>query len=104
MTAKYTSGTQVVGQIALANMPNLQGLNIGAGGEYHSTLASGTASVGAAGSGGLGGIQDSALEDSNVNISTEFSNLIVAQQAYDANAKSVTTFDTVSQDTLNMIH
>jgi flagellar hook protein FlgE len=90
--------------VALANVTNLQGLQLEGNGEYATTRASGTATVGVSGSGGLCTIQDSALEDSNVNISTEFSNLIVAQQAYDANAKSVTTFDTISQDTLNMIH
>jgi flagellar hook protein FlgE len=104
VTAQYTSGTEVVGQIALANMTNLQGLNLEADGEYQATLASGTASVGAAGSGGLGGIQDSALEDSNVNISSEFSDLIIAQRGFEADSKAVTTFDTVAQDTINMIH
>jgi flagellar hook protein FlgE len=104
VTADYTSGTQVVGQVALANMTNLQGLNLQADGEYQTTLASGTASVGAAGSGGLGGIQDSALEDSNVNISSEFSDLIIAQRGFEADSKAVTTFDTVAQDTINMIH
>jgi flagellar hook protein FlgE len=104
VTATYTSGTQVVGQVALANMTNLQGLNLEADGEYQTTLASGTASVGAAGSGGLGGIQDSALEDSNVNISSEFSALIIAQRGFEADSKAVTTFDTVAQDTINMIH
>jgi len=39
-----------------------------------------------------------------VDISTEFSNLIVAQRAFEANSKSITTFDTVTQDTLNLIH
>jgi flagellar hook protein FlgE len=104
VTATYTSGTQVVGQVALANMTNLQGLDLKADGGYQTTLASGTASVGAAGSGGLGGIQDSALEDSNVNISSEFSDLIIAQRGFEADSKAVTTFDTVAQDTINMIH
>ncbi len=104
VTAQFTSGTEVVGQVALANMTNLQGLNLQADGEYQTTLASGTASVGAAGSGGLGGIQDSALEDSNVNISSEFSDLIIAQRGFEADSKAVTTFDTVAQDTINMIH
>jgi flagellar hook protein FlgE len=52
----------------------------------------------------LGTIQGSALEQSNVNISAEFSDLIVAQRAFEANAKSVTTFDSVTQDTINMVH
>lgn len=49
-------------------------------------------------------MEDGALEASNVNISQEFSNLIVAQRAFEANAKSVTTFDTVTQNTINMVH
>jgi flagellar hook protein FlgE len=49
-------------------------------------------------------MEGGALEASNVNISTEFSDLIVAQRAFEANAKSVTTFDTVTQDTINMVH
>jgi len=43
------------------------------------------------------------LEQSNVNISTEFSDLIVAQRAFEANSKTVTTFDTISQDVIGMI-
>jgi flagellar hook protein FlgE len=43
------------------------------------------------------------LEQSNVDISTEFANLIVAQRAFEANSKTVTTFDTVTQETINMI-
>jgi len=52
----------------------------------------------------LGTIEDSSLEESNVNISAEFSDLIIAQRAFEANAKSITTFDTVTQDTINMVH
>jgi flagellar hook protein FlgE len=39
-----------------------------------------------------------------VDISSEFSNLIIAQQAYEASSKAITTFNTVSQETINMIH
>ena len=60
--------------------------------------------MGVAGTGGRGTLEGSSLEASNVNISTEFSDLIVAQRAFKANAKSVTTFDTVTQDTINMVH
>ncbi len=105
ISAQFSNGeTQPVGQIALANVVNPEGLSVQGGNLYQTTLASGGASIGAAGTGGLGTIQDSALEASNVNISTEFSNLIVAQQAYEASSKAITTFDTVSQDTINMIH
>jgi flagellar hook protein FlgE len=60
--------------------------------------------VGVAGAGGRGTLEGSSLEASNVNISAEFSDLIVAQRAFEANAKSVTTVDTVTQETINMIH
>jgi len=41
-----------------------------------------------------------ALEESNVDIATEFANLIVAQRSYEANARVITTFDQISQDTI----
>ncbi len=105
ISAQFTNGmTSPVGQLALANITNPQGLILSAGNNYQTTLASGTASVSVAGSAGLGTIQDQALEESNVDISTQFSNLIVEQQAFDASSKAITTFDTISQDTLNMIH
>lgn len=105
VTASYSNGqTQNVGQLALANVTNLQGLDLLGNGDYLTTRASGTASVGVSGAGGLATMEDGALEASNVNISDEFSQLIVAQRAFEANAKSVTTFDTVAQDTINMVH
>ena len=87
-------------------------LAVGAGGLLRSTQVvavlctegpSGQASVGVAGAGGRGTIDDGALEQSNVNISTEFSNLIVAQRAFEANSKTVTTFDSLTQATLGMV-
>ncbi|HEX3470347.1 MAG TPA: flagellar hook protein FlgE [Silvibacterium sp.] len=105
ISAQFSNGkTQPVGQIALANVVNPEGLSILGGNLYQTTLASGNASIGVAGTGGLGTIQDEALEASNVNISTQFSDLIIAQQAYEASSKAITTFDAVSQDTINMIH
>jgi len=93
-----------VGQIALGNVANLQGLQAVGDGDYSTTLASGDANVGASGTAGLGSMQDAALEGSNVNISSEFANLIIAQRAFEANSKSVTTFDTITQETIQMIH
>lgn len=105
ISAKFSNGrTAAVGQLALANITNQQGLKLGAGNLYDTTLASGAASVGVAGAGGLGTVQDAALEGSNVNISKEFSNLIVAERAYEASSKAVTTFDQVTQDAINTIH
>jgi flagellar hook protein FlgE len=105
VTATYSNGQQQnIGQLALANAPNLQGLELLGNGDYAATLASGTPSVAASGTDGLGTLEDGALEESNVNISAEFSDLIIAQRAFEADSKTVTTFDTVTQDTINMIH
>jgi flagellar hook protein FlgE len=105
VSAQFTNGmTTAIGQLALANITNPQGMLIAAGNNYQTTLASGQASIGVAGSAGLGTIQDKALEGSNVDISTQFANLIVAQQAFQASSKAITTFDTISQDTINMVH
>ncbi len=105
ITADYSNGQQqIVGQIGLASMANLQGLADVGSTEFQTTTASGLATVGVAGSGGLGTLEGSSLEASNVNISAEFSDLIVAQRAFEANSKAVTTFDTITQETINMIH
>lgn len=105
ITVSYSNyQKQNIGQLALGNVANLQGLQLLGDGNYGTTLASGNASIATSGANGMATLQDGALEASNVNISSEFANLIVAQRAFEANAKSVTTFDTVTQDTINMVH
>ncbi len=105
ISATYSNGqTQNVGQLALATVSNEQGLVDDGSSEYQATTASGNAAIGLAGSGGRGTIEGSSLEASNVNISAEFSDLIVAQRAFEANSKAVTTFDSVTEETINMIH
>ncbi|MGA3136237.1 MAG: flagellar hook protein FlgE [Terracidiphilus sp.] len=105
VTVSFSNGQQQnVGQLALANVPNAQGLQLLGDGDYATTLASGTASISTSGAAGLGTLTDGALEESNVNISAEFSDLIIAQRAFEANSKTITTFDTVTQDTINMVH
>jgi flagellar hook protein FlgE len=79
-------------------------MKIEAGNNYATTTASGSATTGLAGAAGLGTLEDDTLENSNVDISTQFSDLIVAQQAFEASSKAITTFDSVSQETINMIH
>jgi flagellar hook protein FlgE len=103
--ATFSNGQQLaVGQLALANVANVQGMTLLGDGDYATTLASGSAQVGSSGNNGLGTIVDGSLEESNVNISAEFSDLIIAQRAFEANSKAVTTFDTVTQETINMVH
>lgn len=95
--------TQSLGQILLATFANEQGLSRNGSNEFLSTLASGAANVGVPGTGGRGTLSGGSLEQSNVDISTQFANLIVAESGYQANAKVVTTLDTIVQDTINLI-
>jgi flagellar hook protein FlgE len=104
ISAQFDNGqTENIGQIAVATVNNNQGLQRLGDNNYTATTGSGQASIGVAGLGGRGSIQDDALEASNVDISTEFANLIVAQRAFEANSKTVTTFDTIAQETINLI-
>ncbi len=103
VTGTFTNGkTAALGQLALASFSNVQGLERVGNTDYTETLASGQAVVGTAGTGGRGTLAGGSLELSNVDISTEFSNLIIAQRAFEANAKAVTTFDQITQDTINI--
>jgi flagellar hook protein FlgE len=102
--ATFTSGNSLaLGQVAVASFANVQGLTNTGNNNYQPTAASGSAVIGVAGSGGRGTIIGGDVEQSNVDIATEFAKLIVAQQAYSSNAKSITTFNQISQATLAMI-
>lgn len=103
ITGAFSNGTTaVLGQIALASFADEQGLSRNGGNDFSPTLASGQPTIGAPTTGGLGTLSGGALEQSNVDIATEFANLIVAQRSYEANARVVTTFDQVAQDTINL--
>ncbi len=100
----FSSGnTLALGQVAVASFANVQGLASVGNNNFQPTSSSGAAVIGLAGTGGRGTIVGGSVEQSNVNIATEFAKLIVAQQAYSANAKSVTAFNQVSQATLAML-
>jgi len=101
ITGSFSNGkTATVGQIALANFADVQGLSRQGSNDFSPTLSSGQPTIGAPQSSGLGSISGGALEQSNVDIATEFANLIVAQRSYEANARVVTTFDTIAEDTI----
>jgi flagellar hook protein FlgE len=101
ITGSFSNGkTQALGQLALANFANPDGLQLDGNTDYTPTLASGPAVVGVPGTGALGTISGGSLELSNVDIATEFANLIVAQRGFEADAKAVTTFDQITQDTI----
>jgi flagellar hook protein FlgE len=95
--------TQPLGQILLATFANEQGLSRDGSNQFLSTLASGAPNIGVPGTGGRGTLSGGSLEQSNVDISTQFADLIVAESGYQANAKVVTTLDTIVQDTINLI-
>ena len=100
----FSSGqTLALGQVAVASFSNNQGLVAIGNNNYQASAASGAAVIGLAGTGGRGTVIGGSVEQSNVNIATEFAKLIVAQQAYSANAKSITTFNQVSQATIAML-
>jgi flagellar hook protein FlgE len=100
----YSNGqTNALGQVAVATFSNTQGLLRIGSNDYQATPGSGTASVGVAGTGGRGTITGGSVEASNVNVAAEFSKMIVAQQAYQANAKAITTFQQISQATIQMV-
>lgn len=103
ITGDFTNGFKTIGQIALAEFGNLEGLTKMGSNNYAATLSSGSAVVGTPGNSSLGTMTGSSLELSNVDMSTEFSNLIIAERGFQANAKSVTTFDQIAQDTINLI-
>jgi flagellar hook protein FlgE len=99
ITGTFSNGqTIALADISLATFngqDSLQALN---GGAYAATADSGSAILGASGK-----IVGSSLESSNVDISTQFSNLIIAQQAYSANARVMTTSDQMIQSLLQVI-
>ena len=96
ISGQFSNGqTEYLYQVALANFISPTGLTSEGNSLYAQTFASGQPAVGVANSGNFGYITDSALEQSNVNISTEFTNMIVAQNAYVANSKVLTTENSV---------
>lgn len=100
---QFSNGqVQALGQIALANFANPQGMQLTGGDSYAPTLASGGAVIGSPNTGTLGTLTGGALESSNVNISAEFTNLIVVERAFQADARMITTLDTVTSTTINL--
>lgn len=93
---------QAVARIALATFVNPGGLEKAGGSTYRATVNSGAAQLGGPGEDGLGNIQGGSLEMSNVDLSQEFTNLIVAQRGFQANARIITTSDEVLQELTNL--
>ena len=103
ISGSFSNGqTAVLGQLALATFANEQGLSRTGKNGFSETLASGQAVIGTPGAGGRGTLAGGALELSNVDIAKEFAAMIVAQRGFQANARAVTTFDQITQETINL--
>jgi flagellar hook protein FlgE len=100
----FTNGmTLALGQVALANFSNVGGLSRFGNNMFRDTAASGVAQIGLPSTGGRGQVSAGVLEGSNVDLGTEFSNLIVTQRGFQANARTITTADTLMQETVNLV-
>ncbi|MEI2417599.1 flagellar hook-basal body complex protein [Orrella sp. JC864] len=98
LMANYTNGEQMAfGTVVLANFNNLQGLQPVGSNAWIETSASGQAILGQPGTNGLAQLRGQALEESNVDMSQELVNMIIAQRAYQANAQTIRTQDQVLQ-------
>jgi len=103
LKATYTNQqTSVLGQVALASFDNVDGLTPAGDTAWVASSNSGQANVGRPNSGTLGGIQGGALEQSNVDLTSELVALIEAQRNYQANSKTLETENTVTQTIINL--
>lgn len=103
MLSRYSNGQSLVlGQVALANFNDIEGLSPNGDTTWVQTFASGDPIIGAPGTASLGVLTASAVEQSNVDLSNELVNLIIAQRNYQANSKTIETANTVQQTILNI--
>lgn len=103
VSARFTNGRAVqLGQLALANFPNPQGLRQLGSTTWAETFTSGAVILGQPGSSTFGFLQAGAVETSNVDLTKELVALITAQRAFQANAQSITTIDQTQQTILNI--
>lgn len=94
--------TQTLGQITLANFANPEGLKSEGNNVWSATASSGQALVGLAGTGNLGTLTAGAVESSNVDLSKELVNMIVAQRNYQSNAQTIKTQDQILNTLVNL--
>ncbi len=103
ITGAFSNGLkQVIGRIALGAFTNPAGLEKAGGSLYRTSVNSGEPLIGTAGTGGRGSLAGGALEMSNVDLSSEFTSLIVAQRGFQANSRIITTSDEVLNELVNL--
>jgi len=104
LIASYSNGQQtVVGQLAMASIRNPQSLLSVGNNDYQVSSTTAAPSIGTPGTGGRGTVTGGSLEGSNVDIATEFTQLIVLQSAYQADSKVITTVSDMAQETTSLI-
>jgi flagellar hook protein FlgE len=105
VVATFSNGEQKVeAQLALASIQNPGSMTNVGNNNYAATSDTATPAIGAPQTGGRGQIDGGALEGSNVDLATQFTNLIVYQSAYQANSRVISTAQQMSQDLLSVIH
>jgi flagellar hook protein FlgE len=95
--------SRLIGQIALARFTSQDGLEKIGGSLFAATAASGDPAIGAPTAGGRGLIVSGSIEESNVDLATEFTSLIVAQRSFQANSRVITTINQTLQDIIQVI-
>ncbi len=101
--ANYTNGeSRALGKLVIADFPNAEGLRQVGNTMWRETVSSGQVLVGEANTGRFGSIQASALETSNVELTSQLVKLITAQRNFQASAKSIETSNTVTQTIINI--
>jgi flagellar hook protein FlgE len=104
ITGFFTNGlTQVVGQVALAVFPNQDGFFAVGDNLFMASANSGEAIVGTAGTGGRGTMVGGFLEGSNTDMATEFTNIIIAQRGFQANARTITAADRLLEEVISLV-
>jgi flagellar hook protein FlgE len=105
ITGSYDNGqTRSLGQLALATFNDPNGLNDLGGNNYATSAASGVATIASPGRLGGGSIESGSLEQSNVDLSTEFTNMIIASTGFSAASRVISTSDQMLTDLLNSQH
>ncbi|MCK9525365.1 MAG: flagellar hook-basal body complex protein, partial [Limnochordia bacterium] len=103
IVGSFSNGlTRALGQVALARFANAAGLQRSGSTMFVDTPNSGEAQIGAAGIPGFGQISPSSLEMSNVDLSEEFTEMIITQRGFQANSRIITTSDEMLQELVNL--
>ncbi|MCL2091194.1 MAG: flagellar hook protein FlgE [Micrococcales bacterium] len=103
ITGTFTNSLkQTIGMIAMANFNNPAGLEKVGGSLFTTSVNSGQALIGPAGTGGRGSLSGGTLEMSNVDLSAEFTSLIIAQRGFQANSRVITTSDEILGELMNL--